>query len=113
MFGLGMSEIIFLGILALIVIGPKELPELARTLGRFINELKRSTNILGEELKSQARVDRINFNEPPAANHSEQNESPLEPQQMDLVEQSDLENNLKNNLEEQNSTDKKEEQKRS
>lgn len=57
MFGLGMSEIIFLGILALIVIGPKELPELARTIGRFLNELKRSTNVLGEELKQQARFD--------------------------------------------------------
>lgn len=117
MFGLGMSEIIFLGILALIVIGPKELPELARTLGRFINELKRSTNILGEEIKNQARVDRINFSEPPAANHSEQSESPIEPQQMDLVEQTNLENKLEssseNNLKELNSTDKKEEQKRS
>lgn len=65
MFGLGMSEIIFLAILALIVIGPKELPEVARTVGRFLNELKRSTNVLGEELKQQARVDRIDFNEPP------------------------------------------------
>ena len=59
MFGLGMSEIIFLGVLALIVIGPKELPELARTLGRFLNELKRSTNVLGDELKQQAGLDKL------------------------------------------------------
>lgn len=55
MFGLGMSEIILLGIIALVVIGPKELPQLARTIGRFLNELKRSTNGLTEELREQAR----------------------------------------------------------
>ncbi|NUN04496.1 MAG: twin-arginine translocase TatA/TatE family subunit [Bdellovibrio sp.] len=65
MFGLGMSEIIFLGLLALIVIGPKELPELARTIGRFMNELKRSTNVLTDELKQQARFD---INEMPKKN---------------------------------------------
>lgn len=91
MFGLGMSEIIFLGILALIVIGPKELPELARTLGRFLNELKRSTNVLGEELKSQTGLDRIHFNEPPSpVAPTVDEESPaqkVEPEQMELVEQ--------------------------
>lgn len=59
MFGLGMSEIIFLAVLALIVIGPKELPELARTLGRFLNELKRSTDSMGDELKQQMRLDKL------------------------------------------------------
>jgi len=59
MFGLGMSEIIFLGVLALIVIGPKELPELARTLGRFINELKRSTNSLTDDFKQQTGFDKL------------------------------------------------------
>lgn len=63
MFGLGMSEIIVLGVLALIVIGPKELPELARTIGRFMNELKRSSNILTDELKHHTRIDQINFDE--------------------------------------------------
>ncbi|WP_157865747.1 twin-arginine translocase TatA/TatE family subunit [Bdellovibrio bacteriovorus] len=54
-----MSEIIFLAVLALIVIGPKELPELARTLGRFLNELKRSTDSMGDELKQQMRLDKL------------------------------------------------------
>ena len=60
MFGLGMSEIIFLGVLALIVIGPKELPELARTLGRFMNDLKRSTNSFSDEIKQQTGFDKLN-----------------------------------------------------
>ncbi len=79
MFGLGMSEIIFLAVLALIVIGPKELPELARTLGRFLNELKRSTNVLGDELKQQVRMDKIDLNQT-IRNPQQQN-----PEQQDAV----------------------------
>ncbi|WP_413576357.1 twin-arginine translocase TatA/TatE family subunit [Bdellovibrio sp. HCB290] len=56
-----MSEILFLGALALIVIGPKELPQLARTLGRFLNELKRTTGDLTDELKQQAKFDPIDL----------------------------------------------------
>lgn len=52
-----MSELIMLGVLALILIGPKQLPEVARTLGRFINDLKRSADGLTEEIKKQATVD--------------------------------------------------------
>lgn len=100
MFGLGMSEIIFLAVLALIVIGPKELPELARTIGRFLNELKRSTNVLGDELKQQVRMDPINFNEtilhPEHKNNShgesESSAKVEEAEQMELVEQEPVEN---------------------
>lgn len=55
MFGLGFSEILLLGLLALLLIGPKELPEMARVIGRFINELKRTTEGFSSELKSQAK----------------------------------------------------------
>lgn len=61
MFGLGMSEILFLAVLALVVIGPKELPQLARTLGRFLNELKRTSNILTDDLKHHVRFDDFNI----------------------------------------------------
>lgn len=57
MFGLGMSELILLGVLALILIGPQQLPEVARTLGRFINDLKRSAEGLTDDIKKQARVE--------------------------------------------------------
>lgn len=57
MFGLSLSELLFLGVLALLVIGPKQLPELARTLGRFLNDLKRSTEGLTDDLKNQTRID--------------------------------------------------------
>ena len=42
MFNIGMSEFIVIGALALIFIGPKQLPEVARMVGRLLNELKRA-----------------------------------------------------------------------
>lgn len=57
MFGLGMGELLVLAVLGLILIGPEQLPELARTIGRFINDLKRTTDGLTEDLKKQAKVD--------------------------------------------------------
>lgn len=57
MFGLGMSELVVLGVLALILIGPQQLPEVARTLGRFLNDLKRSAEGLTDDIKRQAKVD--------------------------------------------------------
>ncbi|HEY1079173.1 MAG TPA: twin-arginine translocase TatA/TatE family subunit [Bdellovibrio sp.] len=91
-----MSEIIFLGLLALIVIGPKELPELARTIGRFMNELKRSTNVLTDELKQQAKFDLHEMpkkNAPIASAPAEASvaETPvpsIEPQQMSFTDSS-------------------------
>ena len=41
---IGTSELILIGIVALIVFGPRKLPELARTIGRTMNEFRRSTD---------------------------------------------------------------------
>lgn len=58
MFNLGFSEIVIIGILALILIGPKQLPEVARVVGRMLREFKQATTDLSggllevkEELK--------------------------------------------------------------
>jgi len=50
MFGVGMQEIIVILVVALIVIGPKKLPDLARALGRAIGEFKRAADDLKEDL---------------------------------------------------------------
>lgn len=57
MFNIGFTEMLVLAALALILIGPKQLPEVARTLGRLLNDLKRSTNSFTDELKSQVDYD--------------------------------------------------------
>lgn len=43
MFNLGFSEIIIIGVLALILIGPRQLPDVARVVGRMLRELKQAT----------------------------------------------------------------------
>ena len=52
MFGIGMPELLLLLAIALIVVGPKKLPELAKALGRGIAEFKKATNDLKESLET-------------------------------------------------------------
>ena len=56
MFGLNFTEMLFIAGLALILIGPKQLPEVARTLGRMLNELRRSTGGFAEQFKEQTKT---------------------------------------------------------
>ncbi len=49
MFSLGFSEMLILGIIVLVFIGPNELPEMARMLGRLLNEFRRSTDAIKDE----------------------------------------------------------------
>lgn len=46
MFNIGFTEFLAIGVIALIVIGPKQLPEVARVVGRLISELKKATQDL-------------------------------------------------------------------
>lgn len=50
MFNLGLSEIVLISIIALIFIGPKQLPEIARALGRALNELKKASEDLSSTI---------------------------------------------------------------
>ncbi len=53
MFGIGMPELILIAVVALIVLGPKKLPDLAKSLGRALREFKKAT----AELKETFQVD--------------------------------------------------------
>jgi sec-independent protein translocase protein TatB len=56
MFGMGMSEIAVILVVALIFIGPKKLPEIAKTLGRALNEFRRATTDLKEAISIDSEV---------------------------------------------------------
>ena len=52
MFGIGMPELMVIFVIGLVVLGPKRLPELARTLGKSLSEFRRASNDLRREFMS-------------------------------------------------------------
>jgi Tat protein translocase TatB subunit len=51
MFGIGLPELILIMAVALIVVGPEKLPELAKGLAKQLIELKKAANVLKESLR--------------------------------------------------------------
>ena len=55
---LGMQEILVIFILALIVFGPRKLPELGKTLGKGLAEFKKASNELRQTWEEEVRLDK-------------------------------------------------------
>lgn len=51
MFGIGFQEILIIAVIALLIVGPKKLPDLAKTLGKGFSEFRKATDGLTDDLK--------------------------------------------------------------
>ncbi len=56
MFGIGMQELLLILAIALIVLGPKKLPEIARALGRGVSEFRKATTELKKSVDFEKYV---------------------------------------------------------
>ena len=54
---IGMPELIIIFLIALVIFGPRKLPELGRTLGKSLAEFKRASNELRSTLEEEIRVE--------------------------------------------------------
>jgi TatA/E family protein of Tat protein translocase len=59
MFGIGMPEMLLILAIALIVIGPKKLPDLAKSLGRALREFKKATSELKESIELDSEIKEV------------------------------------------------------
>jgi sec-independent protein translocase protein TatA len=57
MWNIGMPELIIILVIALIIFGPRKLPELGRSLGKSIGEFKKASNELRHTLDEEIRVE--------------------------------------------------------
>ena len=58
MFGsIGMPELVVIFVIALIIFGPRKLPELGRSLGKSLGEFRRASNELRSSLEEEIRVE--------------------------------------------------------
>lgn len=68
---IGMSEILFIMLLVLLVFGPNKMPELARGIGKALNELRRAT----DDVKRELDVSQLDEPKNNAQSYSQENHS--------------------------------------
>ena len=65
MFGLGVPELMLIFIIALVLFGPKRLPEIGRTLGKAMGEFKKATDELKNTVEREVRMEELRQISPP------------------------------------------------
>ena len=68
MFGsLGLPEILFILVVALLVFGPRRLPEIGRTIGKALGEFRRATTDLKRTIDTEVTLEEVRQSPPPSA----------------------------------------------
>ncbi len=75
---IGMPELVVIMLLALLIFGPRKLPELGRSLGRSLGEFKRASNELRSTLDEEIRIEEERNREKQAAPRSVDESVPRE-----------------------------------
>ncbi|HNQ18930.1 MAG TPA: Sec-independent protein translocase protein TatB [Smithellaceae bacterium] len=57
MFNIGFQELIIIAIIALLIVGPKKLPDLAKSLGKGFSELRRAADDITDDVKNTFKED--------------------------------------------------------
>ena len=81
MFGIGFTEIVVILVIALIVLGPEKLPELAKALGRAMREFRTAT----DEIKRSVSDIDLNLNVPDYRPDESKTSSPTESEEEEKV----------------------------
>jgi sec-independent protein translocase protein TatA len=88
MFNIGAPELLLIFIIALIVLGPQKLPDLARTLGKVVGEFRKATDELKANLNKDIQSS-LEKNRLPSQNHPPLEKSPpeakLEPEKKEQI----------------------------
>ena len=74
MFGIGTSEILIILLIALLILGPKEIPKVARTIGRGMRELQRAKDDISKSIEFE-------MNEEEYGSHSKKSDESHETQE--------------------------------